>query len=77
MLSALLDDEDTVVDLMVNRVEETGDEHFEGLHIALGPGVRAARSGFLLEILSLDATFLTPMLNKLQELGMSVMLEAQ
>jgi hypothetical protein len=60
-------DEDARVLLVTTTVEGGDKPHFEALHIAPGPCRRIANSGAALEVVSFDASFLTPKLNAAME----------
>lgn len=54
----------TAVQLMTTSVEG-GDRHFAGLHVAPAIALQIADSGCMMETLSMDASFMTPLLNSL------------
>ena len=54
----------TAVQLMTTSVEG-GDRHFAGLHVAPAIALQIADSGCMMETLSIDASFMTPLLNSL------------
>ncbi len=72
-------DADTQVDMRVIRANPTsgddgsddgsGSDHFEGVYISFGAGIRAANSGHALPFLSFDTTFLESGTNEALEGG--------